>query len=176
MRKTSEVQEWQNNSRKRSSFRFLLIGFFVVVLMHRMMGKSKDATLDIANFYIERMNVQITSHFQAVIAVKLSQVESIVNTMPPEGELQGEELKEAMIASGVARKFRFLGLMDGEGNMEVLFGGKPKVVDQAEFITSLRGGGRTSPGLFRLKSRMGSSSWASPVSTGWILGSGASPW
>ncbi len=141
----------EDSPKGKSSFRLLVIGFCVVVLisvsiflflMNRMTDRSKAATLDIANFYIERMNVQITNHFQAVIEVKLSQVESIVRTMPPDGELQGEELREAMRASGMARKFRFLGLMDGEGNMEVLFGDNVTILDKEEFINSLSGGYR----------------------------------
>lgn len=136
-------------SRERINFYFLLRGFFVVVfisvgiflfLMNRMADKSKDATMNIANFYIERMNVEITNHFKTTMDIKLSQVESIISTMPPDGELQGQELRDAMIASGVARKFLFLGLMDETGGMEVLFGDNLEISGLDEFISSLREG------------------------------------
>ena len=143
--------EQEDNRNKSANLYFILCGFIVVTLvsigiflflMNRMANKSKDATMNIANFYIERMNVEVTSHFKTTIDIKLSQVESIIRTMPPEGELQGEELKDAMIASGIARKFRFLGLMDEKGNMEVLFGDDLVVSDLDAFVGSLQDGSK----------------------------------
>ena len=147
MKKT--FPKWGGALGRRVNFHFLLRGFIIVVLisvgiflflMNRMANKSKDATLDIANFFIERMNQQITNHFQTTMDIKLSQVESIVRTTPPGGELQGEELRDAMVASGVARKFLFLGLMDENGNFERLFGEEMTVSDLDEFAESLRDG------------------------------------
>ncbi len=150
MRKKEEALKPETGYRRKNSFRLLLIGFFVVImisvsiflgLMRRMKDRNIDATMDIANFYIERMNIQITNHFQAVIDIKLSQVESIVRTMPPDGDMQGEELRDAMIASGRGRKFRFLGLMDEAGNMDVLFGDSDlAVLDLEDFTASLSTG------------------------------------
>ncbi len=143
------LRNWGGAFGRRVNFHFLLRGFIIVVLisvgiflflMNRMANKSKDATMDIANFFIERMNRQITNHFKTTMDIKLSQVESIVRTMPPDGELQGEELRASMVASGVARKFLFLGLMDEDGNFEKLFGEDMTVSDLEEFTVSLKSG------------------------------------
>ncbi len=144
-----ENEKTKSGYGKRRNLRLLLLGFFVVALvsisiflflMHQMKKSSENATVNIANFYIERMSTQITNHFRAVVDIKLSQVESIVATMPPDGELQGEELREAMIVSGIARKFLFLGLMDEAGNMDVLFGDDLKIYDVDAFTESLKSG------------------------------------
>ena len=118
---------------------FISVGIFLF-LMNRLADRSVDATMNIANFYIERMNVEITSHFKTTMDIKLSQVESIIRTMPPDGELQGGELREAMTASGIARKFLFLGLIDESGGMEVLFGENLEISGLDEFTSSLREG------------------------------------
>ena len=118
---------------------FISVGIFLF-LMNRMANKSVDATMNIANFYIERMNSEITNHFKTTMDIKLSQVESIIRTMPPDGELQGDELREAMTASGIARKFLFLGLMDETGSMEVLFGENMEISGLDIFTASLREG------------------------------------
>ena len=56
-----------------------------MVLMSRMMRASRDTAMEISDFYMERMNLQIISHFDTTVDIKLAQVESIIKTMPPEG-------------------------------------------------------------------------------------------
>lgn len=110
-------------------------------LMTRMETKSKDAALNIANLYIEKMNEQTNKHFKTTMDIKLSQVESIIKIMPPDGELQGKELRDSMAASGRARKFNFLALMDASGDMEVMLGDELnlQVADLKTFADSLSG-------------------------------------
>lgn len=119
---------------------FILCGGIYVVLMSRVMGASRDTAMEISDFYLERMNLQIISHFETTVDIKLAQVESIIKTMPPEGELQGAELREAMAVSGVARDFIFLALLSEDGSVELILGENVVVADEEPFLASLKDG------------------------------------
>lgn len=111
-----------------------------MVLMSRMMRASRDTAMEISDFYMERMNLQIISHFDTTVDIKLAQVESIIKTMPPEGELQGTELREAMAVSGAARDFIFLALLAEDGSLELILGEEVVMADEEPFLASLKDG------------------------------------
>ncbi len=119
---------------------FILCGGIYMVLMSRMMGASRDTAMEISDFYMERMNLQIISHFDTTVDIKLAQVESIIKTMPPEGELQGTELREAIAVSGAARDFIFLALLAEDGSLELILGEEVVMADEEPFLASLKDG------------------------------------
>lgn len=101
---------------------FILCGCIFVVLMRYIMNFSKNTVTEINDFYLDGMSTQITQHFDTTVEIKLAQVESIVKTVPPQGEVQGEELIETMAISGAARDFRFFGPVVGNGQCAADFG------------------------------------------------------
>lgn len=119
---------------------FLLCACIFFLLMNRMTEKSRSTTAEISDFYMKRMSVQISSHFQTTMDIKLAQVESIIKTMPPGGELQGEELLESMRISAVARDFKFLALLAEDGSFEVILGNEVSISDMETFLEALVGG------------------------------------
>lgn len=121
---------------------FILFGGIFIFLMNRMAEKSRAATAQIANLYMERMSSQITGHFETIIDIKLSQVESMIKIMPPDGALQGEELIEGMTTGGAARGFAFLGFLTEDGNMEPIYGDKLTVMEEEEFVSALKSGNK----------------------------------
>lgn len=134
---------------KNKTSRFLIVSFLLMIilsacifffLMDRMTKKSRDTTTEVGEFYMERMSMQISSHFQTAMDIKLAQVESIIKTMPPDGELQGQELFDSMAVSGAAREFIFLGLVDGEGNIERMLGDEVTIADETMFFESMKKG------------------------------------
>ncbi len=136
---------------KNKSYRFLIViftsmfvlcGCIFLVLMNRVIDASKDTATEISDFYMQRMSTQITSHFETTVNIKLAQVESIYKTMPPDGELQGQELFESMAVSGAAREFNFLGLLTEDGRVQLILGEEVNIVDETPFLDSLRAGDR----------------------------------
>lgn len=125
----------------------VLIGSFVLMfimcacifffLMNQMAQRSRDTSAEISDLYLERMSAQISSHFQTTIDIKLAQVESIIKTMPPEGELQGAELAESMRISAVAREFKFLALLAEDGSFEQILGAPVSIPDTEPFLDDL---------------------------------------
>ena len=119
---------------------FILCGCIFVVLMRYIMNFSKNTVTEINDFYLDGMSTQITQHFDTTVEIKLAQVESIVKTVPPQGEVQGEELIETMAISGAARDFRFLGLLSETGNVQLILGGEVEIADEEPFMDSLKAG------------------------------------
>lgn len=119
---------------------FILCACIFFFLMNKMAEKSRNTTAEISDLYMERMSAQISSHFQTTMDIKLAQVESIIKTMPPEGELQGEELTENMRISAVAREFRFLALLAEDGSFELILGNPVSIPDTEVFLEDLING------------------------------------
>lgn len=119
---------------------FILCGCIFLMLMRHMMETSKNTASEISNFYMDRMSTQITKHFETTVDIKLAQVESIIKTMPPGGELQGQELLKGMAISGAARDFKFLGLLTEDGELQVILGEEVDIADEEPFLDSLKAG------------------------------------
>lgn len=119
---------------------FILCACIFFFLMNRMTQKSRSTTAEIGDFYMERMSVQISSHFQTTMDIKLAQVESIIKTMPPDGDLQGEELTESMRISAIARDFKFLALLAEDGSFELILGSDVSIPDTETFLEALING------------------------------------
>lgn len=119
---------------------FILCGCLFLLLMKYMMNSGKKTAAEISGFYMDRMSTQIIKHFDTIVEIKLAQVESIVKTVPPEGQVQGRKLIQAMAVSGAARDFQFLCLLSEEGEVQLIFGEEVEIADEEPFLDSLKAG------------------------------------
>lgn len=117
---------------------FILSACIFVFLMNRMADKSRETSAKIGNFYMERMSTEITKHFETTMDIKLSQVEGMINATPPDGDLKGNELIEALAASAASRNFNFLGLYAEDGSVELILGDDVVIADSEPFFASLK--------------------------------------
>ncbi len=116
---------------------FVMCACIFFFLMNQMTAKSRETTAKISDLYLERISAQISSHFQTTMDIKLAQVESIIKTMPPDGELQGKELEESMRISALAREFKFLALLAEDGSFEMILGDPVSIPDTEAFLGDL---------------------------------------
>ena len=119
---------------------FILCGCLFLLLMKYVMNSGKKTAAEISGFYMDRMSTQIIKHFDTTVEIKLAQVESIVKTVPPEGQVQGRKLIQAMAVSGAARDFQFLCLLSEEGEVQLIFGAEVEIADEEPFLDSLKAG------------------------------------
>ena len=119
---------------------FILCGCLFLLLMKYVMNSGKKTAAEISGFYMDRMSTQIIKHFDTTVEIKLAQVESIVKTVPPEGQVQGRKLIQAMAVSGAARDFQFLCLLSEEGEVQLIFGEEVEIADEEPFFDSLKAG------------------------------------
>ena len=85
-------------------------------------AKSKEAIDQIGIIYMSEVSRQLQEKFDAVIRLRLSQIEGIIKRTPWESAVYGEEMKNDLARSGSIREFDYLGLYTEDGRCEVIYG------------------------------------------------------
>lgn len=114
----------------------LCVVVFVFVAM--TISKSSQETInDVGTIYMSEMNKQLQQKFDAVINLRLLQLEGISNRNPAETVAYGEEMKEALALNAKVREFTYLGLYAEDGTCEVIYGEPVDIADSIAFGESL---------------------------------------
>lgn len=82
------------------------------VLLVVMDRKSKETINDVGNLYMSGMSEQIAMHFSTTMELRLSQLEAIVETLPPDSAEHGV-LSAELAYSAQVRGFEALGTACG---------------------------------------------------------------
>ena len=114
----------------------LIVGLFALLAVF-MNRKSVETIEEVGKMYMTGMSEQISLHYETVIGLRLSQVSSIVDIIPPDSSDQ-EQLLADLEYNAKARGFEHLGLMAEDGTIEMVYGEQVSVLDEAPFIMSLR--------------------------------------
>ena len=129
---------------KTRRFLFTSIGVLVVLcivcflwLEMFMTGKSGDAISEIGEIYMSEMSRQLNQKFDAIVNLRLSQMDGIIRRTPPEAVSYGDEMKEELSLSASIRELSYLGLYTAQGDHETIYGEDVEVFDQAELKTVL---------------------------------------
>lgn len=102
-----------------------------------MSQKSQKAINDIGMIYMSEMNKQLQQKFDAVINLRLLQLEGIANRALLETVTDGEEMKETLALNAKVREFTYLGLYAKDGTCEVIYGDPIEIADSIAFGESL---------------------------------------
>lgn len=122
-----------------SSFAVMIAAFITVMSLFSfiMSKKSEDSITDIGNIYMSQMNEEISTHFQTIISLRLSQVETIIKNNPPDSFEYGDEMIDKLAKEGRIRNFESLALMSTEGEFEMIYGDSVRLEDTNSFLKSL---------------------------------------
>ena len=128
----------------------ILIGSFVSVFVFCicvfifLLGSTSRINAQMVNrvgdFYMTRISVQIKRHFQTTMDAKLSQINTLIDRTPPDGEIQGHELIEELTRSGMIRKFDGLAFLTDDEQLHMIYGGQFMPIDFTNFMASIRAG------------------------------------
>lgn len=110
-----------------------VMSFFAIT----MSNKSEDAISKIGNIYMASMNEKISKHFQTTIDLRLSMVETIIESNPPENYTYSEEMLNDLEAGGKLSGFDSLALLSHDGDFEMIYGEPSKLYDPKPFLKSL---------------------------------------
>ncbi len=95
-------------------------------------AKSQEAIDQIGIIYMSEVSRQLQEKFDAVIRLRLSQIEGIIKRTPWESAVYGEEMKNDLARSGSIREFDYLGLYTEDGRCEVIYGDPVVISDQGQ--------------------------------------------
>ena len=134
---------------KNKTTRFLITSLVVVALLcvcvfsffgiH--MGNQSARTINqVGTLYMSSMSQQISSHFESLIDVQMSQLKTLASTIPSDSVHTDPALQEELIAQAKARDFAYLGFYGNDGSLEMLYGSQVNVTDPQPFLSSLNQG------------------------------------
>ena len=109
---------------------------FLALYMNR---KSSETIGAVGNIYMTGMGEQVALHFATTIELRLSQLEALVETIPPGSAGRGA-LRDNLSYSATARGFESLAFYSEDGSLEMLCGEQPDLVDPEPFLASLTAG------------------------------------
>ncbi len=135
----------QNDTKKTTSF--LLVSFFALIVIcigilfifAKTIGdKNEDAINKIGEIYMSGMNEKTSLHFETTISQQLDQLESILRNNPPATFTYNEAMIDELTYEGKIRDFEYLALMDGNGNIEMIYGDYIHLADPDPFVESMQ--------------------------------------
>ena len=114
----------------------LCIAIFLWISVY-MSERSGDAISEIGMIYMSEMSRQLQEKFDAIIHLRLSQVEGIVKSVSPDTE-NYDEMTERLSENADLRGFTYLGFCSSDGEWETIFGESVEAYDEGEFLNVLR--------------------------------------
>ena len=132
---------------KKKTIRFLWTSLVIVLALcigvfawitNYMIRESNNAINEIGDIYMQEMNRQMELHFSSIINLRLTQVESIIWSTPPESVTEyGPDMLEQLSDSANARGFNYLALYSTQGVFDVIYGEEVVAVDDTRFLSSM---------------------------------------
>ena len=131
-----------------SAIRFLTVSLALVLLLtvcifsflaFFMSRKSANTISDVGSVYMVGMGEKVTQHFATTIELRLSQVESLVESFHPEDAPAGE-LRDSLAVSAQIRGFESLAFYSPTGEFDMIYGDEPVLADPEPFLASMNNG------------------------------------
>ena len=120
----------------------LLLCIFVFYFITTYMTRQNTNTLNqVADTYMQGMSVQIQSHFDTLLNMRLIQVKNVIQELPPEEvEVMNDDLRERLSTIAQSRGFTHTYLLDINGNMENVLGEPVEIENADNFLTAMNKG------------------------------------
>ncbi len=117
---------------------FCIFIFIIQAICVNLMGE--DAIRQLGVFYMSGISEQVSSHFGTTIELRLSQVESLVDSVPP-GRVTGESaMRIALNYNARSAGFEYLALYTEDGNFHMLYGSQVTADVPEDLHRSVQGG------------------------------------
>ncbi|XCP85939.1 response regulator [Roseburia hominis] len=113
----------------------------VFAFLIKYINRQNEETIEqIGNTYMAGMNERISKHFETMVDLRMTQLSTLVDTMPIAGDTDSEELREWLEYSGKARGFEGLAYYFDDGSFEMIYGEKVESSSAEAFLDSMKNG------------------------------------
>ncbi len=128
---------------KRSMFFAAAICIGIFIFLGIYTNKQNNKTIDqVGSFYMASMNERISKHFSTMIDLRLTQLDTLAETMPTETREESEEIREWLEYNGKIRGFEALAYYFEDGSFEMIYGTPAASVNADRFYQSMLKGER----------------------------------
>ena len=115
------------------------IGIFSFLALYTT--KHNEKTINhVGSIYMASMNDRISKHFSTMVDLRLSQLNTLVDTLPFDRSEDSKELREWLEYSAKIRGFESLAYYFDDGSFEMLFGEQVESVEPDLFMQSMKNG------------------------------------
>ncbi len=115
------------------------IGIFSFLTFY-MTNHTEQTINHVGSIYMASMNDRISRHFSTMVDLRLSQLNTLVNTVPISADEDSAELREWLINSATIRGFESLAYYFDDGSYEMIFGEDVSLLDLESFKKAMRDG------------------------------------
>ena len=117
---------------------FCICIFIIQTICINLMGE--DAIRDLGIFYMSGISEQVSAHFGTTIELRLSQVESLVDSVPP-GRFTGEtSMRIGLSYNARSSGFEYLAYYTEDGNFHMIYGSQVTADVPERLHRSVQGG------------------------------------
>ena len=131
-----------------SATRFLTISLALILLLtvcifsflaFFMSEKSSETISAVGTTYMTGMGEKVMQHFATTIELRLSQVDSLVGSIPPDSG-SASALRAELARNAKARDFVALAYYSPTGEFDMIYGEEPVLADPDSFLASMNNG------------------------------------
>ena len=132
---------------RNKTMRFLTVSLIIViavcVVLFTALGiymnkKSESAIDEVGAIYMSGLNERISKHFETIINMRISYLNSIIREVSSESDDVYGELSY----NGESRDFEYIALYDNSGNFNMIYGEHIELADPEPFFDSMKNGER----------------------------------
>ena len=120
----------------------LILSIAIFIWLTGSMSRKRTDTLqELTASYMDGLSTQIQKHFETLVNMRMVQVKTIVQAMPPENiqELD-EDTRRALSSMAALREFTHLSIYDTAGNSELVYGEDVEIEDKKLFLDAVNQG------------------------------------
>ena len=117
---------------------FCITIFIIQTVCMNLMGESTIRQLGV--FYMSGISEQVSSHFGTTIELRLSQVESLVNSVPPTRFAGEKAMQVSLTYNARAAGFEYLAFYTDDGDFHMLCGSRVTADVPEDLYRSVQGG------------------------------------
>lgn len=123
---------------------FILISIFCIVIFTIqtvcMNLMSEDAIRQLGVFYMSGLSEEVASHFGTTIELRLSQVEALVDAVPPGRFTAGTPLQVELTYNARSSGFEYLAFYNADREFQMIYGSQVKASVPKALHRSVQGG------------------------------------
>ena len=116
----------------------------VFTFLEFYMNAQNERTIDqVGSLYMASMNERISKHFSTMVDLRLTQLDTLVETIPTSTREDNAEMREWLEYNGRIRGLESVAYYFGDGSFEMLYGTQVASVNAEKFLHAMRNEERT---------------------------------
>lgn len=120
----------------------ICVGVFTSLILY-MNAQNEKTINQVGSIYMASMNERISKHFSTMIDLRLTQLDTLIETMPTDSDEDSSEMREWLAYNGKIRGFESISYYFADGNFETVYGAQVASANAEKFLNAMQNGERT---------------------------------